>query len=188
MRCIYKMHAQNPTKLENEPRYIDPTRLTGIEFSSSKARTTILGFNGILWAKDGLYANQGEEVVDISPEEHPTQRENLPSHDSTVGPAANGQNQTGLDSQPNRSTHEFGHDQHGLNHLEETNTARPRQAESNEHVEPLTQAYFQPFLDPEMLGYLPDVENLDLGHFEAYPLDLDYFDTPDFLDTNWATL
>ena len=69
VRFLYKMHSKNPTPLENEPKYIDPVKLTRFKFNATNVWKTILGFNRILWANDGGYAKQGEEVTDLGVQE-----------------------------------------------------------------------------------------------------------------------
>ncbi|KAE8381793.1 hypothetical protein BDV26DRAFT_65664 [Aspergillus bertholletiae] len=65
LRYLYKVHAESSTLLEDEPRSIDPAKLTGGRFSAPDANTTILGFNRILWMKCGAYAGNGEEPTEL---------------------------------------------------------------------------------------------------------------------------
>lgn len=48
---------------------MNATTLNGFKASATRARTTILGHNSILWNKDGAIARQDEELQDLSPEE-----------------------------------------------------------------------------------------------------------------------
>ena len=59
------MHSKNPIALENEPQHLDASKLRGFRATALHARQSILGHNGILWAKGEGCAEQGEEVYDL---------------------------------------------------------------------------------------------------------------------------
>ena len=62
---MYQKHAQNPVVLENEPKYLDASKLNVPRIKARHARASILGHNKILWAADTGYARRGEEVKDL---------------------------------------------------------------------------------------------------------------------------
>jgi hypothetical protein len=62
---LYKIHEKHPTALENQPKLIDPAKLTGFRFNASNTSKTILGFNRILWDKTGGFPKSGEEITDL---------------------------------------------------------------------------------------------------------------------------
>lgn len=59
------MHSRNHIVLEDEPRYLDPSKLKGFRVTALHARQSILSHNGILWARGEGCAEQGEEVYDL---------------------------------------------------------------------------------------------------------------------------
>lgn len=62
------MHTKNSLQLENEPKSLDPRKLTSIHIFATKARESILGHNRILWTSGG-YAGNGEELRDLGIQE-----------------------------------------------------------------------------------------------------------------------
>ncbi|KEF58410.1 uncharacterized protein A1O9_06336 [Exophiala aquamarina CBS 119918] len=63
---LTKTHLQNDLNLEDEPKGLDPGKLTGFRMNASRARASILSLNTILWKDDG-YTVEGDEVADIGP-------------------------------------------------------------------------------------------------------------------------
>jgi len=52
--------------LDNQPKLIDPAKLTGFRFNASNTSKSILGFNRILWDKTGGFYKAGEEMTDLT--------------------------------------------------------------------------------------------------------------------------
>jgi hypothetical protein len=63
------MHAKDPVSLENEPKYLDASKLKGIRMHGRRARDSILGHTRILWTKEGYFVKKGEEPTDLGAEE-----------------------------------------------------------------------------------------------------------------------
>jgi hypothetical protein len=163
------MHAENPKRLENEPKFIDPVNLTEFRGNARKVRDTILGFNGILWANDGVYANPGEEVMDIGVDDH--------NRESNTD-AAGGPNEH-ITAVPDSA------DAAGSVHV------TPGYDQSQRHVEntggnlwngqfgQYNHDNFNTFLYPEML------DEFDFGHFDAASMSLDFFDVDSAPVEHW---
>lgn len=62
VRMIHDAHSQHPPNLEDEPRHIDPNKLTSMEANHHSARDSILEFNTILRSKEDGYARLGQEI------------------------------------------------------------------------------------------------------------------------------
>ncbi|KAH7370243.1 hypothetical protein BKA65DRAFT_13263 [Rhexocercosporidium sp. MPI-PUGE-AT-0058] len=63
---LYKMHANNPTPLENEPKHFAVGELKGFKTNGSHVRDSILRHNSILLRKSDGVAEPGEEANDLA--------------------------------------------------------------------------------------------------------------------------
>ncbi|KAH8893599.1 hypothetical protein GQ53DRAFT_717156 [Thozetella sp. PMI_491] len=61
---LTEMHAQNQLALDDQPKGLSPSKLSGFRITAAGARSSILSMNGILWKDDG-YTMQGDEVQDL---------------------------------------------------------------------------------------------------------------------------
>lgn len=87
VKMIHDAHSQHPPDLENEPRHIDPRKLTNMGANNHRARDSILEYNTILRSEEDGYAMPGQEIeVDFAC----TGKEAVPSHQqdlSKTGPS-----------------------------------------------------------------------------------------------------
>ena len=69
VHCLYNVHKKLPAILEDEPRHIDPKKLTSFKIIAPYARASILEYVGAL-----RYVKQGEEE-DLGIEDHSVRME-----------------------------------------------------------------------------------------------------------------
>ncbi|KAJ9609082.1 hypothetical protein H2200_006853 [Cladophialophora chaetospira] len=173
VRYLYKMHAKDPVQLENEPKYLDASKLTGAKFSAVNARQTILSFNAIIWAKHGGFAKPGEEITDLELDEDTNRHADAPKNASAslqevaAGSVAHPVDLSTLE--PRTFTNSTGPlpfagiSQQDARHLE-----IEHQSQNSD--------MFRPFLNPEMLEMFPSSEEFDFSQLEAGPFNFDVFD------------
>ncbi|KAK6371287.1 hypothetical protein LTS17_009018 [Exophiala oligosperma] len=66
VRCLYNVHKKNPVVLEDEPKHIDPRKLTNFRVNAPHAQASILEFNRILRSKNDGYLSPGQlETIGI---------------------------------------------------------------------------------------------------------------------------
>ncbi|OQU96863.1 Fungal specific transcription factor domain-containing protein isoform 3 [Cladophialophora immunda] len=197
VRYIYQIHANHPTILENEPKYIDPKKLTSFRTNAVHARESILGHNRILWRNGNALPSQGEEVADLGPEdesdgEFVTGRAALDMRgrelvvDAAIQPKP-------LQTSRSRSLTQ------AVAPPSRRDCDRARQQISGELLSmplppPFPYAppppppievsppgmpsldFFRPFHDPEMLDSFPNGQAMDFSLFEASPSSLDFLE------------
>jgi hypothetical protein len=79
VRCLYNGHKRNPKILEDEPKYIDASKLTSFKVNAPHVQASILEFIGILRSKEDGYANQGEApALEIEPLAEPPSQASVP--------------------------------------------------------------------------------------------------------------
>ena len=69
MRHLHRFYEKNHITIEDEPKYIDPRKLTSFKVDAPQVRESILGNTQILWTNGGGYAKPGEENADLGIEE-----------------------------------------------------------------------------------------------------------------------
>ncbi|KAK4498842.1 hypothetical protein PRZ48_009352 [Zasmidium cellare] len=76
VRCLYNIHKSNPPVLEDEPKYVDISRLTAFKVESLYARVSILEFLGILQKGQSGLVEPGKETTDLGIGQTPQQETN----------------------------------------------------------------------------------------------------------------
>ena len=78
VRCLYHGHKKNPTIMEDEPKNVDPIKLTSFQMNAPHVQASILEFIGILYSKEEGYAKPGKtlglEIENGDLEEEPPSR------------------------------------------------------------------------------------------------------------------
>lgn len=61
---LHDMHSQNQLGLSGEPKTLGADKLGGFRITASRARSSMLSMNGILWKEDGC-VNQSDELASL---------------------------------------------------------------------------------------------------------------------------
>ncbi|OCT45727.1 hypothetical protein CLCR_01572 [Cladophialophora carrionii] len=102
VRCIYKIHAKHLTILDDEPKLVDPTKLTSFKINARHARRSILGHNDILWRNGDVLPRSGEELGDLGIEEDEGDHQFV-RRSSSTRPAEQGKHRAVWKSHPRES-------------------------------------------------------------------------------------
>ncbi|MCJ1471554.1 hypothetical protein MMC13_000194 [Lambiella insularis] len=189
VRCLHTGHKKHPIILDNEPKYIDPRKLTSFKINIPHAQASILEFSSILRGKDGGYLKPGEEAeLEI---EQDSGLSGQVSRESTAVPQEASsepvslQNPLPLSSHndcpqgiiPSSSTVHAQYQQEQqpqcTNHMLSALASQPSgpPAAESQNLD-----LFHPLFDPEMLELFPNGDLPDLALLDTSPLSLDYLD------------
>ncbi|KEF54552.1 uncharacterized protein A1O9_08994 [Exophiala aquamarina CBS 119918] len=166
LRYIYKIHSRAPSFLENEPKYLDASKLKGIRMHSTRARDSILGHTHILWSENGDFLKKGE----------------VPSLGAEGDSLQSSAGQTGVLSKSKPAS--VDEDDDPISITAELAQSHPDPELSYMSFNPSTgtdiysehiQDLFHPFLDPEMF-ILPDGELINFSHLDTSPMSLNFLD------------
>ncbi|KEF57342.1 uncharacterized protein A1O9_05259 [Exophiala aquamarina CBS 119918] len=197
VRCLYNGHRKHPTILDNEPRFVDPRKLTGFKLNAPRAQASILEFNAILRLKDSDGVSKSGEEVDLGIEQGNSGSESVSRLRSPGRHEGPGQEKIPLQHAAhglwshNASTMQFppSNEEQYQEHPQNIFSALTSQlsdtfvAESN----PFDIDIFQPILDPEMIELFPGGDLPDLSLFETSPLNLDYFNIEELTGATAST-
>ncbi|KIX99503.1 uncharacterized protein Z520_05079 [Fonsecaea multimorphosa CBS 102226] len=198
VRYIYQIHAKHPIILENEPKFIDPKKLTSFRTNAVHARESILGHNRILWINGNVLPRQGEEIAMLGSEEESDSesvtaraafdvRERDLVVEGSSAPcsrlptlAAAPLNWRGLDQAPQRRPGGLSSTAMSLPSPSPLPYAPPAppQAPMRQDLPEMMPSldFFRPFHDPEMLDLFPNGQALDFSLFETGAPSLDFLD------------
>jgi hypothetical protein len=179
VRCIYKIHAKNPTILDDEPKAVDPKKLTSFKMHARHARESILGHNDILWRNGNVLPGSGAEMIDLGIDEDSSDNSStevsLAVQAYRNGPEGSTQEAR---SRPTSSAAQA----HGTS-VEQMQVQVPASAEpqaafpiQQELPELESLDFFRPFHDPEMLDLFPNGEPMEFSFFQTSPASLDLCD------------
>ncbi|KIW68212.1 hypothetical protein, variant [Phialophora macrospora] len=179
VRCIYKIHAKHATVLDNEPRLVDPAKLTSFRINARHARQSILGHNDILWRNGDALTKSGEEVGDLGIDEDEDDQPSAGGPWST-GPAEHSKNEAASQSYP-EFTHSSSQRTNSLPQQHRDHVSAPPSIHQQLPVEldlPEIESldFFRPFHDPEMLDIFPNGQPMEFSYFEPSPASLDLCD------------
>ncbi|KAH7148987.1 hypothetical protein B0J13DRAFT_295137 [Dactylonectria estremocensis] len=152
VRCLYNIHNKGPTILEDEPKYLDTSKLTNFTINAVYARASILEFTGILRSKGDGYVKPGEETKDLGIQESSDialsyNREQIQAQKAQL-------------QQPHQ----------------DTSLLLPPQQVDNLGEKSSTLDIFSPFFDLEMTNIFSDPDMLDVVQFDTSLLNLDYLE------------
>lgn len=168
---LYKVHASDPVSLENEPKYVHPTKLTNFKYHAKHMSNSILAFNQILWTDEGRCLKTGEVPIDLGIEGGGDFREPL-SHNPVSSNVP-----IEFQSYPQQLPPDPGLPLPNPNFL----NAGPAQAGSELYPQEgpsEDSAYFRPFLGIGSLGLFPpgEMQDFDFGQFDVSSIVLESFD------------
>ncbi|KAF2102508.1 hypothetical protein NA57DRAFT_52077 [Rhizodiscina lignyota] len=68
-QALYAMHARNPQLLDNEPKFMDVSKLDPPRRGMDRATKSILSHNDIVWRSGGSMAQRDAEITDLGLEQ-----------------------------------------------------------------------------------------------------------------------
>ncbi|RFU31448.1 hypothetical protein B7463_g4870, partial [Scytalidium lignicola] len=169
----------NALTLENEPKYLDPKKLTTLKVYATRARESILSHNQILWTNSEGYVKPGEEVTDLG------LREANNALPRTVASAQGKEDYSRYPQQPDNGISST--PSHSSQPLQSSRIAVSSDSSSANltqlpytppSTDPFLPEFFLPFQDPEMIDLFPNGEMLDFLQLETYPDSMDIFENP----------
>ncbi|KAH7148209.1 hypothetical protein EDB81DRAFT_791762 [Dactylonectria macrodidyma] len=150
VRCLFNIHNKGPTILEDEPKYLDTSKLTNFTINATYARASILEFTGILRSMGDGYVKPGEETKDLGIQE--TTKIALPSNGEQI--------QLAQLQEPHQ----------------DTSLLLPRRQVNDLNGQGSTLDIFSPFFDPEMANLFSDHEMPNFDQFDTSLLNFDYLE------------
>lgn len=188
VRCIYKIHADNPIDLENEPKLVDPKKLIKFRIKARNARDSILGHNKILWRNGDMCLRSNSEIADlgIEDDEHEHQNHNSLSR----GPDAhsgdrNGVGRPALGGPTQASPRTSGaFNEREAYQLPTTTELQQEQFIEDGLLEMDSLDFFRPFHDPEMLDLFPNGQPMEFSYMQPGPTSLDFCDLWPSIETD----
>jgi hypothetical protein len=179
VRCIYKIHAKHATVLDNEPKLVDPTKLTSFRINARHARRSILGHNDILWRNGDALTRAGEEVADLGIEEDESDHQSA-GGPSSADPAERSKHRAALQSYP-EFTHSSSRKANSLPQQQADQVSAPSVMHQQHPIDldlPEIESldFFRPFHDPEMLDIFPHGQPMEFSYFQPSPASLDLCD------------
>ncbi|KPM45635.1 hypothetical protein AK830_g918 [Neonectria ditissima] len=174
VRCLFSAYQNNPTTLDDEPKFINPTELTSFRINATFARASILEFTGVLRPKGHGYVKPGEETWDLGIQNDGTgggRESDTPDLDAGQSSGITlSHRQTGEALESSRDEHEPWPQQPLVPYPP---APLPLSQPNISAVEPPTLDVFNSFIDPDMLNLFSQSEMPDFSQFGN-----DLFNTP----------